>query len=1300
MAFAIVAGCILGSSRPVSAGGPPGCAVLCIAVDGSGSITASNFNLIKSGLSSAIRDASVVPRDGSLFLSVVQFGTDNDAQVEAPLTFIDSDAAANDVANKVDAMVYGDGGTPIDAGINLCAQTLFVGACNISIINVVTDGEPDSAAAAVAARENAVNNMGVTEVNAEAVQAPEAAVAFLRDQLVWPQPGYLAPPFQGNNGFVVNAPTFNEFGSAIRAKLGRITGTNPGEGCQIFMSTDVPKTIPDLGMASSTVNVTAVGLPSSISIVDLHGNHSFMEDLEIHLTSPLNTDVIVFMQACGDSPGFNFSLDSRASILTPCPADDGMRHRPSNPLTVFNGQNPAGIWRLDILDKRPADFGDLQGWGIEVCYPPPTTDCQSQTSTGPSQPIVDFGMVSSTINVTATGPLTSVSIPNMTGSHTFMEDLDIVLRSPLGTEVLVFDQACSDDQGFNFGLSDSSADADPCPPNDGQIHRPSNPFSAFAGEEAAGPWTLQIFDRRAFDEGALDHWTIEVCFGDSDCIMVQSTDVPKTIPDLSTAHSEIEAPFVDVTDPNEIFYRVQAQGSHTFFEDLRFRLTSAQGTQVLLTDQKCSNYSGPFNITWDDNAPGNSPCPPDGALTRPEQSFVGTINGELPGGTWSLDVEDIRGFDSGVLDHWKLEICTGPTTPDCRDNGIPYGAPFPAPWFVENTSGPTADFVVTIDFPPGLTTVPGSCVTPKGTCTLMPSNTTLMVTLTPGERVDFDHDLQLSPSVPQGTELCADFCITRDGGPPQCQQFCDTTCTERTPTPTPTHTQAPTFTHTPSRTHTPQPTFTPTRTHTFAPTHTPSRTPTGTRPPTFTPTRTATPTLTFTRTFTHSPTHTHSPTVTPTHTRPPKPTFTPTWTPTVTDTETPTPTEFATATPTETFTEAPTETPTFTPTGTLPATFTPTLTATSTSAATATPSATATDTRRMKPTFTPTDTPTATETPTPTATGPTATPTVTPTGPTATATATGTPEPTRTPTPPLGPGDPCDNDFDCTVGFCVDGVCCETETCPEGQRCDLPGREGMCMTPGLGDPCPAVGPCAVGFCVDGVCCEAETCPAGQRCDTAAMPGECLPPRIGDPCTGPGTCAEGFCVDGFCCSSGSCPEGQRCNIPGSEGDCTPTGIGSPCTDTGDCFEGTCVDNTCCETPSCPAGERCDIFGSDGMCVPPAAAGQPCADSLDCQDGFVCRFSTLRLQNLCTPEDGSCSCVGDCNCDGAVTVDSIVTMVSIALGILDPPACLMGDANLDGMITVDEIITAVNNALDGCPAPPPTPTPTITPSPTPT
>ena len=145
-------------------------------------------------------------------------------------------------------------------------------------------------------------------------------------------------------------------------------------------------------------------------------------------------------------------------------------------------------------------------------------------------------MVSSSINVPSAGELTSVSVPNIRGTHTFMEDLEIHLISPQGTDVIIFEQACGDSQGFNFGLDDASPDMTPCPPDDGMVHRPSNPFSAFAGEEASGAWTLQIFDRRQFDEGELQSWTLEVCFGETPCFiaLTKSTTFHLPMPVVSS----------------------------------------------------------------------------------------------------------------------------------------------------------------------------------------------------------------------------------------------------------------------------------------------------------------------------------------------------------------------------------------------------------------------------------------------------------------------------------------------------------------------------------------------------------------------------------------------------------------------------------------------------------------------------------------------------------------------------------------------------------------------------------------------
>ena len=79
---------------------------------------------------------------------------------------------------------------------------------------------------------------------------------------------------------------------------------------------------------------------------------------------------------------------------------------------------------------------------------------------------------------------------------------------------------------------------------------------------------------------------------------------------------------------------------------------------------------------------------------------------------------------------------------------------------------------------------------------------------------------------------------------------------------------------------------------------------------------------------------------------------------------------------------------------------------------------------------------------------PSATPTATPTNtPTATPTNTGIPQ-----------GGACSTPAECSTGFCVDGVCCNTACNPSFGRCDLPGQRGTCA--GI-SPAPALAPRAI-----------------------------------------------------------------------------------------------------------------------------------------------------------------------------------------------------------------------------------------------
>ena len=201
---------------------------VCIAIDGSGSIYSSDFTLMKNGLADAVEDPTVVPQNGTVELAFIEFGTSVVTYVYP--TVVDSQATASGIASTLRNIPKDDGGTNMAGAVDLCASLIAGGVCSGSrqVINVVTDGEPNSIPDTVTAR-NAAIAAGIDQINAEAVAAPESAIDFLRDQLVYPQPGYEAPPFTGP-GFVIRTDSFEDFATAVRGKIGQIIGPT---GCSI-----------------------------------------------------------------------------------------------------------------------------------------------------------------------------------------------------------------------------------------------------------------------------------------------------------------------------------------------------------------------------------------------------------------------------------------------------------------------------------------------------------------------------------------------------------------------------------------------------------------------------------------------------------------------------------------------------------------------------------------------------------------------------------------------------------------------------------------------------------------------------------------------------------------------------------------------------------------------------------------------------------------------------------------------------------------------------------------------------------
>lgn len=366
---------------------------LCLVIDGSGSIGTSQFDLMRNGLANAIADSTVVPQGSAVEISAVEFSGGVTTHVMP--TIIDSQATANSIANILRTMAKSDGSTNLAAAVDACAS-LLGGSCSSSrlVINVVTDGVPDSQTAAVASR-NAAINAGVDEINAEAVSAPQTAIDFLRDQLVYPQPGYIAPPFT-NPGFVIITDTFEDFEEAVRGKIGQIV--RPKE-CSID---------PD-----AATNSPATRHDFTVYVSNTDGSPAAGEVVQVRVTS-------------GPHAGATGSATTD-----------------SNGAVSFNYTGGAGRTGRDVIEASGGSGGGAflctatKYWGGP---PPPCT----------VEPITDTNLVGQTHTVTATfrtadGQLAVdalVSVSNLNGVNPILAD---AVTNANGQVVFTY-------QGSNAGL--------------------------------------------------------------------------------------------------------------------------------------------------------------------------------------------------------------------------------------------------------------------------------------------------------------------------------------------------------------------------------------------------------------------------------------------------------------------------------------------------------------------------------------------------------------------------------------------------------------------------------------------------------------------------------------------------------------------------------------------------------------------------------------------------------------------------------------------------------------------------------
>jgi len=213
-----------------------------ILLDGSGSIASKSWKLACDGIANAICNESVFPRDGSVELTIIQFGVNNVcARVEIGPMIIYEDNI-NSIKDQIIALKnkQGKGWTPVAAafylGNDILANSINFGGFNPNYkqeIILVTDGNANvisnpgdycgtnagndvlGKTSAAQARNYLLNGLEMTddrdEIDVIAVDPGQGHAPideeFLCDNIVWPQPCYDGvPPPENDIGWPPASP--------------------------------------------------------------------------------------------------------------------------------------------------------------------------------------------------------------------------------------------------------------------------------------------------------------------------------------------------------------------------------------------------------------------------------------------------------------------------------------------------------------------------------------------------------------------------------------------------------------------------------------------------------------------------------------------------------------------------------------------------------------------------------------------------------------------------------------------------------------------------------------------------------------------------------------------------------------------------------------------------------------------------------------------------------------------------------------------------------------------------------------
>jgi len=237
--------------------------------------------------------------------------------------------------------------------------------------------------------------------------------------------------------------------------------------CVIYGSEDIPISISGSGTPTefSELEITQDYLLTDVDVIDLSGTHTWVNDLQISIINPAGDSVLLFGGICGDNNDFNLSFDDDATETDiPCPPTTGLTYQPAEALSLFNGSNAIGLWRLKVFDSANQDGGELQNWSLQLCGPP-IDSIPSTVNIFPDS--VDYGAVLTIDNTHLSGACSDsiydavFQITNLPAFGNLYLDGNLLVvgstfsQNDIDNELLTYEHIGMDDtpDGFEFILT-------------------------------------------------------------------------------------------------------------------------------------------------------------------------------------------------------------------------------------------------------------------------------------------------------------------------------------------------------------------------------------------------------------------------------------------------------------------------------------------------------------------------------------------------------------------------------------------------------------------------------------------------------------------------------------------------------------------------------------------------------------------------------------------------------------------------------------------------------------------------------